>query len=198
MTPRIAVDQNVAMVEGTDTASPPSDHHNSRAEADRVQNLASPYLRAFHRAAQTAYAGLGISIEHGVALAALLRVNRVVLQRIKDVLIPLGLTPLQADIVAALGLVPDGVLTIVALRQKTLIHSATMTRTIDTLEKRGVVERRADPHNRRVVIVSLTAEGRKLAQQATLAADAIWDGIGELSTAQARELANLLSLIGGV
>lgn len=46
------------------------------------------------------------------------------------------------------------------LVQETLVTSGTMTNRVDRLERRGLVERRPDPGDRRGVLVRLTPQGR--------------------------------------
>ncbi len=45
---------------------------------------------------------------------------------------------------------------------KSKVENSTTTRTLDKLEKLGLVERRADPNSRRSFRIFLTEEGRKL------------------------------------
>lgn len=47
------------------------------------------------------------------------------------------------------------------LVRQTLVTSGTMTNRVDRLERRGLVKRSPDPHDRRGVIVRLTAEGQR-------------------------------------
>ncbi|MDN5797618.1 MAG: MarR family transcriptional regulator [Intrasporangium sp.] len=79
------------------------------------------------------------------------------------------------------------------LLQQTLVTSGTMTNRIDRLERRGFVERRPDPSDRRGVHVRLTEAGREvvdralaelIAQERTMLAD--------LSAADRQTLAGLL------
>ena len=76
---------------------------------------------------------------------------------------------------------------------ETLVTSGTMTNRVDRLAARGLVERRPDPDDRRGVLVSLTASGRR-------AVDAALDELlaheqqilGALDTAEATRLADAL------
>lgn len=60
------------------------------------------------------------------------------------------------------------------LARSALITSGAMTSRLDRLERAGLVERRPDPSDRRGVLVHLTGQGERLAEQslhAVLAAD---------------------------
>lgn len=52
------------------------------------------------------------------------------------------------------------------LVQETLVTSGTMTNRVDRLERRDLVERHPDPHDRRGVLVRLTAAGRRTVDNA--------------------------------
>ncbi len=75
----------------------------------------------------------------------------------------------------------------------TMVTSGTMTARLDKLEDRGLVRRRTDPHDRRVVIVALTDAGRDLV------GDALTSLLGReqmllapLQESQQQQLADLL------
>lgn len=52
------------------------------------------------------------------------------------------------------------------LLRETLVTSGTMTNRVDRLARRGLLTRQAAPHDGRAVLVTLTEEGRRLADQA--------------------------------
>ncbi len=83
-----------------------------------------------------------------------------------------------------------------ALAAATMVTSGTMTTRLDKLSHRGLVERRTDPHDRRAVIVSLTAAGREVVDAALAALlrreQALLSG---LDVAEQRRLADLLRRI---
>ena len=79
------------------------------------------------------------------------------------------------------------------LLRETLVTSGTMTNRVDRLAGRGLVERLPDPHDRRGVLVRLTAEGKAAvdgAFEALLAAEA--DLLADLSDKERTRLAALL------
>jgi DNA-binding MarR family transcriptional regulator len=76
---------------------------------------------------------------------------------------------------------------------ETMVTSGTMTNRVDRLAERGLVERHPDPHDRRGVLVRLTASGRKTVDAAL---DELLDHeraiLGALDTAEATRLADAL------
>jgi DNA-binding MarR family transcriptional regulator len=80
-----------------------------------------------------------------------------------------------------------------ALLEQTLVSSGTMTNRIDRMSRRGLVERRTDPHDGRGILVSMTDEGRDrvdAAVDALLAAEG--ELLGNLSTPEQERIAGLL------
>ena len=74
------------------------------------------------------------------------------------------------------------------------VASPTVTQQLNVLEARGLLERMADPKDRRVVLVRLTAEGRRVTgiAEEDLHAD-MQELIGYLGEARADQLAELLN-----
>ena len=79
------------------------------------------------------------------------------------------------------------------LLKETMVTSGTMTNRIDRLSTRGLVERSPDPHDRRGVLVGLTAPGKRAVDGAfeTLLASER-ELLAELSATERRDLAGLL------
>ena len=74
-----------------------------------------------------------------------------------------GLESWQYDVLATLRRAGKPYeLTVGALLDSMMLASGTITHRIDRLEQRGLVERRSDPNDKRVVLVRLTAAGKKL------------------------------------
>jgi len=105
----------------------------------------------------------------------------------------LGLTPTQATALHTLD-EPCPMRELAA----NIGHDAShVTAIVDKLESQGLVERQADPHDRRVKRLSLTVDGRALKER--LVAD-LFDGlpaIDRLSVAQRRDLRDLLRVAVG-
>jgi len=79
------------------------------------------------------------------------------------------------------------------LLRETMVTSGTMTNRIDRLSERGLVEREADPSDRRGVLVGLTSAGKNAVDGAfeTLLASER-DLLSELSASERKSLAELL------
>ena len=72
-----------------------------------------------------------------------------------------GLEPWEFDVLAALRREgPPYELSPGALLRTTLVTSGTMTNRVNRLEEAGLVRRRPDPHDKRGVLVTLTAAGQ--------------------------------------
>lgn len=109
-------------------------------------------------------------------------------------LAPLGITADEYDVLATLrrsgqpyALKPRDLL------ETMMVTSATVTHRIDKLEKRGLVERLADPDDRRGVVVRLTPSGKRLLDRASEAHVAReLEMVGVLSDKEREQLTRLL------
>jgi DNA-binding MarR family transcriptional regulator len=82
------------------------------------------------------------------------------------------------------------------LLAQTLVTSGTMTNRLDHLEARGLVRRRSDPNDARLVRVQLTAAGRRRVDAALQSLVEREDEIlGQLNTAERTTLARLLRTV---
>lgn len=80
--------------------------------------------------------------------------------RLEPALKPLGITPLQYTIMTVVE--SNEGLSSAQLSRRFYVTPQTMGQVLAGLEERGFLRRREDPENRRVLLVSLTAKGRKL------------------------------------
>jgi len=83
------------------------------------------------------------------------------------------------------------------LTRKQLVCAGNMTVVIDNLEKEGLVERKTDAADRRAVIVSLTARGKRLFERIfPLHATYVARLFAHLTDAEQEELSRLLKKLG--
>lgn len=83
---------------------------------------------------------------------------------------PLGISFADYGVLRVLELEgPRGALAPSRLAEVLVRTTGGMTKTVDRLERLGLVGRRPDPHDRRGVLVRLTAKGRRLCERASAA-----------------------------
>ena len=83
------------------------------------------------------------------------------------------------------------------LAEKVLRSEGTMTTVVDNLERRGLVERERNQHDRRVVKVSLTEAGRQLISEVVpVHVAAIVEAMGILSPVEQEVLGRLCRQVG--
>jgi DNA-binding MarR family transcriptional regulator len=82
------------------------------------------------------------------------------------------------------------------LAERLIVTTASVTSLLDTLERRGLVQRRPDPTDRRRLLVALTDDGRALVEQFLPEVVALQTAVmAELSETQRQQLLRLLSKV---
>ena len=103
-----------------------------------------------------------------------------------------NLTLPRFDLLAQLDRAPNG-MTLGELSQRMMVTNGNITGLVDRLAQHGLVRRRPSPKDRRVQIVSLTAEGQRLFRSmARVNARWVGDIFADLS---ADEIATLMALL---
>ena len=104
---------------------------------------------------------------------------------------PLGLS---VQMCGVMNLLAEGPVSQQKLGEQLGIDRTTVVELIDDLEKKGVVERRRNPADRRSYGLHLTARGRTVQKRATTAFDAAVDEFfGPLTSAERKALADMLT-----
>ncbi len=117
----------------------------------------------------------------GVA-GRILRLAGLLERRVEEALTPCDLSLWQFDVLVTLRRTGAPYrLSPTQLMREVMLSSGAMTNRIDRLEARGLVQRLPDPSDRRSVQIELTAEGKRLADEAV-----------EARFEEAREVAELL------
>lgn len=104
-----------------------------------------------------------------------------------------GLTPTQGDIIRALIQRPDGI-RISVLAAHLNVSQPTASDAVTSLERKGLVEKRVDPEDRRAVALRITRSGRALAKRWPMSFGAIIDALSPND--QARLLGITVRAIG--
>jgi DNA-binding MarR family transcriptional regulator len=95
------------------------------------------------------------------------RVTHRLLAAIDAELHDLGLSPAEVNVLACLGEAEPP--TIRRVGEATAQPPSTLTGLLDRLERRGLVERRPNPRDRRSTLVALTRDGRSAARRVSAA-----------------------------
>ncbi|MDH3363035.1 MAG: MarR family transcriptional regulator [Gammaproteobacteria bacterium] len=119
---------------------------------------------------------------------------RAFVRQATEALEPLGLELFEYDALSALRRQGKPyALPATRLASATGLSSGAMTNRVDRLEQRGLVRRRRDENDRRGVVVSLTARGRRAIDKAIqLRLDAADESLRSINSRERKELADLL------
>ena len=133
--------------------------------------------------------------DHMAAVTTVMRVQQLLLSRVEDTLKPYGLTFAAYEALRLLAFSRRGSLPMGKMGERLMVHPASVTNAIRKLESRHLVERQLSPDDRRVVLATITDEGRMLAEEATLALNQASFGLPYLSELQAAEITAQLRTI---
>jgi DNA-binding MarR family transcriptional regulator len=125
--------------------------------------------------------------DHMAAVTSVMRVQQLLLSRIEDALKPYGLTFAAYEALQLLAFTRTGSLPMGKMGKRLMVHPASVTNVISRLEQRGLVERHQSPDDRRVVLATITQDGRALAHEATTALNQAAFGLPDLTRQQATE-----------
>ncbi len=107
-----------------------------------------------------------------LAVTSIMRAQAIVQARVDAVLRPLGLTFARYELLQLLSFTREGSLPMTRAGALLQVHPASVTNAAQRLEAAELVVRRPSPSDGRVVVVSITDEGRRVAAKATDALNA--------------------------
>lgn len=126
------------------------------------------------------------------AVTSVMRVQQLLLARVEDILKPYGITFAAYEALRLLAFTRAGSLPMGKLGARLMVHPAAVTNAIGKLEQRGLVRRSMSPEDRRVVLATITDDGRTLVDEATTALNDAAFGLPGLTPAQAADLVGQL------
>lgn len=104
----------------------------------------------------------------GMAMVtSIARAHQLVSERVEALLRPLGLTFARFEVLRLLAFSRNGAMPMTRLGSLLQVHPASVTSAVDRLQNQGYVERLRREQDRRVVLASITAEGRDVVERAT-------------------------------
>ena len=129
------------------------------------------------------------------AVTSVMRVQQLLLWRIEDILKPFGLTFAAYEALRLLAFTRAGSMPMGKMGTRLMVHPAAVTNAISKLEQRGLVQRSMSPQDRRVVLATITDNGRELVEQATAALNDGCFGLPGITSEQAAEMADVLRAV---
>jgi DNA-binding MarR family transcriptional regulator len=133
-----------------------------------------------------------------LASAAVLRAQKIVMREVSSVLKGIDeLSMPRYEILGLLDRAEGGRLAVRDLKHESFLHPPSLTFILDWLEARRLVKRSGNMADRRSVIITITASGRRLFRRATDALSEIRFGLDGLDEATALRVARVLSRVRG-
>lgn len=130
----------------------------------------------------------------GMAMVtSVVRVQQLLLERIDAVLRPLGLTFARYEVLRLLSFSSAGAMPMTRLGSLLQVHPTSVTSAVDRLEKQGYVVRSRRESDRRVVLATITDDGRAVVEEAT---GGLNSSVFEVPGLSSSELADLTRLLG--
>lgn len=130
----------------------------------------------------------------GALLSAQIALSRVITC---DAVAVTGQDPTIIDLLVRLDQAPDNRLRAVELSRKLLMSPSHISRMIDRAEGAGLVERRADPDDRRATQVALTDHGREVVSEFAPHLEAVIERVVHQTLSRA-EAGTLMELLGRI
>lgn len=122
------------------------------------------------------------------AATSVMRAHQLVQSRVDAVLKPFDLTFARYEVLTLLHLSRNGALPIGKMGARLMVHPTSVTHAVNRLEDQGLVRRVPDPRDRRTVLATITAEGHRVAEEATAALGMMRFGMDGLDDDEARRL----------
>lgn len=101
------------------------------------------------------------------AVTSVMRAQQVLQARVDEVLRPFGLTFARYELLMLLHFSSRGSMPVKKASERLQVHPTSITNAVDRLSAAGLVERRPHPTDGRGTLIAVTAEGRRLALDAT-------------------------------
>ncbi|MEY9967689.1 DNA-binding MarR family transcriptional regulator [Streptacidiphilus sp. MAP12-16] len=126
------------------------------------------------------------------AITSVMRAQQILLAQVDAVLKPYGLTFARYEALVLLTFSKAGELPLSKIGERLMVHPTSVTNTVDRLERAGLVARRPNPLDGRGVLAAITAQGRRVVEDATGDLVAMDFGLGGYDEAGCRELFEVL------
>jgi DNA-binding MarR family transcriptional regulator len=126
------------------------------------------------------------------AALSIIRVEELIRASSTEVLRPLKLSYARHELLSLLYFSSHGELPMGKVSERLMVHPASVTTTVDSLAKLGLVERVPHPTDRRATLARITDAGRERVEASTPALVERRFGLGALTEDEAKTLTDLL------
>ncbi|RJN32836.1 MarR family winged helix-turn-helix transcriptional regulator [Nesterenkonia natronophila] len=100
-------------------------------------------------------------------VTAIMRTQQILLGRAQEILKPFDLTFARYEVISLLSFSREKRMPMNKASQLLQVHPTSITNAVDRLEAAGLVERQPHDSDRRAILLVLTQEGKRIAEQAT-------------------------------
>ncbi len=126
------------------------------------------------------------------AVTSLMRVHRLLLGRLDELLRPHGLTFARYEAMVLLTFSRNGSLPLGKMGERLQVHPTSVTSIVQRLESAGLVVRRPHPTDGRTVLAEISEAGRSLVEAATADLVTAEFGLAAMTEDRLRDLSDLL------
>ncbi len=126
------------------------------------------------------------------AVTSIFRAHQILLARLNEELEPFDLTFSRYEALMLLFLSRKGSLPLGKMGARLQVHRTSVTNLIDGLERSAYAKRSPHPSDRRTTLATITPSGRKVAQEATGALNALRFGTEPMTQENLTEITGLL------
>ncbi len=126
------------------------------------------------------------------AVTSLMRVHRLLLGRLDELLRPHGLTFARYEALVLLTFSRNGSLPLGKMGERLQVHPTSVTSIVQRLESAGLVVRRPHPTDGRTVLAEISEAGRSLVEAATADLVTAEFGLAAMTEDRLRDLSDLL------
>ena len=123
------------------------------------------------------------------------RTAELIRQSTDSALRPYKLTHVRHEALAVLFFSRQGEMPMGKLGERLLVHPTSVTSTVDTLERLGLVKRVAHPTDRRATLARITAKGRRAVELSNDGMTETRYGLAALTSAQAKRVTRILAAV---
>jgi len=128
------------------------------------------------------------AVDAMTAATSITRAHQILIGRIDAALAPVGLNFSRFEVLALLEFSREGRLPLGKIGARLQVHPASVTNTVDRLERDGLVERTPHPTDGRTTLAALTGEGRRRVEAAAEVLGEIEFGVAGMGASARRRV----------